>query len=159
MNSHSGAALYFPRDFGSLASDGIFHCLQLLEELLTPGQGAGFAPLGTCRAGLCCFAWDARHFAGALGLRRELALPAGEKDRGVSADTKHTWGRDEALLWQSRWKRGSLGCKLGPTAVVMAHRAVLVVWQLVWSLLVSSWGRSGAVEVLPGTPCHTPALF
>lgn len=119
MNSHSRAALYFPRDFGSLASDGIFHCFELFEELLTPGQRAGFAPLGTCRAGLCCFAWDARYFAGALGLRRELALPAGEKaqrgERGWGLmETKPPVGRDEALVWQSSWKRGRLRCKLVP---------------------------------------------
>lgn len=35
--------LYFPWDLGPLAGDGVFHGLQLLQELLPPGQCARLA--------------------------------------------------------------------------------------------------------------------
>lgn len=60
--------LYFSRDFGPFASDGVFHRLQLLQELLPARQGAGLARLGARGTRLGRFARDARDFAGALGL-------------------------------------------------------------------------------------------
>lgn len=67
--------LYFSRDFGPFAGDGVFHRLELLQELLPPGQGAGLAALGGRGARLGALARDARDFAGALGLRGQLAFP------------------------------------------------------------------------------------
>lgn len=74
VGSEPQALLHFPGDLGPLASDGILHGLELLQELLPPRQRAGSPGLGPGVWGLAGHTGD---LAGALGLRRHLVLPAG----------------------------------------------------------------------------------
>lgn len=72
VGSEPQALLHFPGDLGPLASDGILHGLELLQELLPPRQRAGSPGLGPGVWGLAGHTGD---LAGALGLRRHLVLP------------------------------------------------------------------------------------
>lgn len=82
--------LHLAGNLGALAGNGIFYSLELLQELLTPGQGAGLA-FGASSTALRCLARHTRDFAGAFGLGRQLALPEG---RGLRVRPQgRPWGR------------------------------------------------------------------
>ncbi|KAK2489359.1 hypothetical protein MC885_003240 [Smutsia gigantea] len=77
--------LHFPGDLGPLASDGVLHSSELLQELLPPRQRAGSPGLGG--GGICGLARHTGDLAGALGLRGQRAFPvgAGRPSEGSSA--------------------------------------------------------------------------